>query len=783
MKRGLQTIIGLSVTLTLSAHAQNNSWISPDSGFWDTSNNWSLAKPPATTQSATFITNANTKLVTIDATTVNNFPGTLTISNLTVQGVGVGANNTLRLQNMNNAISPVPLRILKDLLVNSGGRIEINNSTLRVDGTGVNYFRADGGVSLNSGSVIITNRTLVVGALAQARGSFTNSGGTLLARDVWVGEQVGTQGTLAIAGGTTSLSSNLFAGRNAGATGTVWLTGGQLFTTNFPIFIGETGVGRMTVSDGTWQANEVDVGQNNGSQGTLTFAGGTNSLSPNLIAGYNAGANGTVWLTGGQLFTTNSSSYIGFYGVGRVTVSNGTWQAGTVELGFWPGAQGTLTVAGGTTQLSGDLRVSDPAPSAVWVTAGQLVATNGGIWVCNYQAGVGQVTVSNGTLQAGTVRLGCVAGSQGTLTIAGGTNSLSSDLYAGYIDGATGTVWLTGGQLFTTNSSSYIGYSGVGRMTVSNGTWKAGGILVGFASHGTLTFAGGTNSLSSVLYAGCTAGVTGTVWLTGGQLFTMNSSSEIGYSGVGRMTVSNGTWQAGSVYVSLNAGSQGMLTITGGTSSVYNFMQVGRACTAAGTVTVTRGSLYVTNAAHTAYLDLEDGQVTVSGGLLVVDKIIVTNACGRFNYTGGTLQVTSLDLSPALDADADGLPNGWEQAYGLDPLSSVGVNGPGGDPDGDGLSNSEEYQLGTAPRDSSDPYRITSIVREANNIRLIWQTVGGKINVVQVTKGAAGGSYSNNFTDLSATIVPDGRDVTTTNYLDVGGATNFPARYYRIRHD
>jgi hypothetical protein len=46
------------------------------------------------------------------------------------------------------------------------------------------------------------------------------------------------------------------------------------------------------------------------------------------------------------------------------------------------------------------------------------------------------------------------------------------------------------------------------------------------------------------------------------------------------------------------------------------------------------------------------------------------------------------------DTDADGLPNGWESDYGLDPLSSDA----GADPDGDGRTNQQEYQQGTHPR-------------------------------------------------------------------------------------
>jgi hypothetical protein len=71
--------------------------------------------------------------------------------------------------------------------------------------------------------------------------------------------------------------------------------------------------------------------------------------------------------------------------------------------------------------------------------------------------------------------------------------------------------------------------------------------------------------------------------------------------------------------------------------------------------------------------------------------------------------------------------------------------------------------------------------REANNIRISWIADGGRTNIVQATNGGKGGTFTNKFTDLTPAIIVPGVAQVATNYLDLGGATNTPARYYRIR--
>jgi T5SS/PEP-CTERM-associated repeat protein len=869
-----------AVLLPVAAHAQANSWTNANAGKWEIRSNWSLGVPPTNAQSV-FITNAFSKTVTVDATTVlsNALNGCMTVSNLTVAGAAdFSFSDRLRLVNSGPG---TPLRVLNNCTIsNAAGSLLVDsNSVMQVDGRLID----NGFVSIFQGSLFVTNTSTAMLIGNVGTGSVFVVDGEWTAFDVQVGALLGV-GTVTFAGGKSTMTAFSLA-TFGGANGTVLMTGGELIVTNQQLRVGDVGVGQMTVSNGTVRARDIKVGFQLNARGTLTYAGGTNFVSQllqvgafnastgtvvvsggqlfvtnaadtgsidirtgtftmsggtvvadrlvatnsrariffpagtmtlrgaevntfdafpvggagktavlNLVGGTNsfpsglnvapaANSTGAVWVTGGQVMTTNFQMFVGVSGIGQMTVSNAAWRASGVNVGYDPGAQGTLTLAGGTNIFASafEVGIQGGATGAVWMTGGQLIVTNQTTFIG--EDGVGRMTVSNGTWQAQGVDVGFGAGSDGGLTVAGGTNVVSSFLRVGTQTGATGAVWVTGGRLITTNSSFTVGNNGIGTMAVSNGVWLADvvGVANPMFSRGTLTIAGGTTTFLGGFDLGTNPSSTGTLWMTAGELVATNSGeARIGSFGIGRLVVSNGTLRLGNAFLGRFAGASGSLTVAGGTTTASSGLTLGNfACTATGIVNVAGGNLFVTNAAGNATLDVRSGTLSLSGGHVEVDTIILTNSCASFSRTGGTLVYSNAVLSTnfAADTDGDGINNAWELAAGLDPLDPADAPL---DSDGDGKTNLEEFNTDTDPHDPTDYLHISSIVVTNNNDVLITWPVGTFFGIGIAYRVQSG---SNLVTGVTNNLSPFifGGTASTTNYLDVGGATNVPARFYRIR--
>jgi hypothetical protein len=494
-------------------------------------------------------------------------------------------------------------------------------------------------------------------------------------------------------------------------------------TNSSQFYIGSTNSGSLTVSGGTFRAYYPIVGINPGGNGTWNIAGGTNIVTQVFDLGDSLTATGTVRLTDGILITP--VIYIGLFGNGQLFVSNGIFQCtGTADIASQPGAQGTFATTGGFSIFQ-DIIVNE-GPGATGVVQ---VAGNG-------------VVVVDGTLDnrtGGTVRMDGGALVTSKLLVKGTAQFIFNQglLRTESAAVSNNTVFVVGDG---TNSAEY--------RLISGGTNVfARGLRI--ADHASLTGDGviaGMVTNFGVIAPGDDFGDEGEIDIYGGLVLSNSSDLQFDIAGYG---ISDFLRTTGSVVLN------GKLSV----SLVDGFESV-----------MTNGSSFIVMSNSTPFT----GAFTnvANGGLL-----ITTDGYARFTvlYAGRTLVLTNLMI---MDSDGDGMPNWWEDRFNLDKSNRDDATQ---DADSDGASNLAEFLAGTEPNSSFSVFRIVSLRRETNNVRITWATVGGKSYRVQTNAPSAGGSITTNFADLSPLITVSGTGESTTNFLHTGGFTNIPARYYRIR--
>jgi hypothetical protein len=164
---------------------------------------------------------------------------------------------------------------------------------------------------------------------------------------------------------------------------------------------------------------------------------------------------------------------------------------------------------------------------------------------------------------------------------------------------------------------------------------------------------------------------------------------------------------------------------------------------------------------------------SISAGGLVTPAAVYTDTTGTIS--GYFLGASNSTVLVVLDTNPDnfgiyandGIPDSWQVQY-------FGTNNPEGvasaDADGTGQNNLFKYLAGLDPTNDASIFRFTAISKQGHDVLVSWRCVGGHSYVLQSTRSAAIASYTNNFTDVSPTIVVPGVGESTTNYVDVGAA-------------
>jgi hypothetical protein len=151
--------------------------------------------------------------------------------------------------------------------------------------------------------------------------------------------------------------------------------------------------------------------------------------------------------------------------------------------------------------------------------------------------------------------------------------------------------------------------------------------------------------------------------------------------------------------------------------------------------------------------------------------------------------------------------NAWQIQY-FGSISNPEA-APDADPCGKGMSNSNQFLLGLDPTNCTSVFRILSVVSSTNignvavselgikpgpvqpsaDFVVTYYTSGGnpygppppRTNVLEYSIGTPSGGYTDDFVSTGVTNIIVGPGDLITNMVDVGGATNGPVRFYRVR--
>ncbi|HEY6167522.1 MAG TPA: hypothetical protein VI454_05750 [Verrucomicrobiae bacterium] len=521
-----------------------------------------------------------------NAAIVTGSNSTWTITNTVTVGAG-GANNLLVVSNGGAAF--VSNSLVVGSTTNSlNNRVIVNGGTLRVANS------TNGGtLDIRRGTNVLKDGLIDVDQLVMANstGVFTFDGGALLTRGAFISNGA----SFTVNGGgvwdvRAGVSNHFVDGQ---------LIVGDSSDNNFLIITN----GALLTNDGTSTLGVKD--SDSGNVALIRGAGSQWLMSGSLRLGGTGSGNALIVSNGGVV--ANGDGFVGTGGDNNLAVVTGAslW-SNRLDLVVGDGGSGNrLLVSNGATVFASNAVIIGstgvPTNNLLLVSSSALV-TNGGNGILGLDTGANFNTASfSGTntrwLMAGDLYVGS-NGAFNQLVVSNGALARSAFGRIGQTAAGSNNVAVVTGpnSVWTNQVLLSVGIGGGGnRLVVSNG-----GLVVN--SDGDLGF----NTSSSNNEA----------WVTGaGSLWSNRIDLDVGRAGSGnRLTISNG----GTVFA-LNV-------IVGEFNTSLN-----------NRVVVDGGTLRATNAASTSVLDVRRGTNVLNVGLIDVNRLLVTNSEGFFEFNGGTL--------------------------------------------------------------------------------------------------------------------------------------------------
>lgn len=491
----------------------------------------------------------------------------------------------------------------------------VNSGELQVGNAG-----AGNALSILEGARVLSSQGIVGNAIGASNNAVTVTGSGSLwsnANNFQVGNFGGLNRLMVSEGGRLINGAGYVGYDSDSSNNYALVTGpGSLWTNATDLTVGFQGAGNLLVVS--------NAGQVADRHGFIGFQAGANSNQV-VVAGTN-----TLWINSGDLF-------VGNFGAGNsLRISNGaTVRALNATVGANAGSVGNLV-----TVNAGSLTVTNAGSTSVLDVRRGRIDLDGGTIVTDQLRltnASGRFTFNAGTLDTRVAvinngpafTVGGAAGS-GPATWIVRSNVMPSTVAGGFVLGANAgnaRLLLTNGATLQVAGTSTIGQNMLATNSLAlvsgpGSFWQTGGFLyVGFdGADNSLVISNRGRVRSDFGFIGDSAG--------GGH------GNQVTVTGV------DSSWSnSGSLYVG-NAGSSNTLRILAGGVVLAGSVYVGADAMSTGNMlALTNGTLIVTNGSETAELDVRNGSAELSGGLLVVDELRVTNSGGSFSFNGGTVDV------------------------------------------------------------------------------------------------------------------------------------------------
>jgi fibronectin-binding autotransporter adhesin len=683
------------------------------------------------------------------------------------------------LGNFNQTGGSISQNLINLYLGNNAG--STGNYTLSGTGTlaiGTVYVGDEGTGIFNQSAGANGSGSLLVGMAIGSTGTYILSGtGSLAVEGETIAES--GRGLFNQSGGTNNLGAQgqLFLAANSGSTGTYVLSNGSVVTGNE--YVGESGSGIFNQSGGSNNLGTLGLlllGESSDSTGTYVLSNGTVASQSEIVGDDGAGifnqSGGTNTVTGTLNIAESNVAPTSTY-----TLQGGTLSASAI----------TLTDNGQFTQTGGSLDFSlfNQQNSSTATFSGSLTVDNGAAY--NLSGGLlnesnqteyvgysgrGSFTQSGGVNNVGTLYLGYNAGSTGTYVVqsSNSTRLTAANAYIGYF--GDGTLSIQGGTNTITGTLTLAANAGAsGSLSISSGLLNVGAIVVNPGA--SLRYSGGTLTYGVLNQTGGTADFINSLAIDGGDTYNFSggtlgfTSMTVGVSSVGNFNQPAGTLSLANATITLglNTGSTGTYSLSGGSLSC------GEETIGSGGVGIFNQSDGMNNLGAFGGITLgvqsgSTGTYILSNGTLTAQAEDIGDfGAGVFNQSGGTNAVSG---TLSIQTGNNDIASGYNLQGGLLSTNAILLQGNGNFAQSGGTLSFDEFSQsgGTASFAAASPL----ILGTGETFTLNGGIVNGAITI------NSGGTFtqSTNVSTFAPTVVNQtGGGVTLTHSLTLDAMATY----------